>query len=169
MRDSDASQILRPRFSFSVQYAAAGSDLPARPLLRRWASAALEGDAQVTLRFVEDTEGRRLNREFRGIDHPTNVLSFVYDVDRGSLRGDIVLCAPVLRREAAERGHGLVAHCAHLLVHGMLHLQGYDHLRATDASRMEKREAEILATFGFPDPYIQDDVMAAHAVPHTSL
>jgi probable rRNA maturation factor len=158
-RVSALAGALRPTFSFSVQYVAAGSDLPARPLLRRWASAALERDAVVTLRFVDDAEGRRLNRAYRGSDHATNVLSFVYDDDHGALRGDIVLCAPVLRQEAATQGKVLVAHCAHLLVHGMLHLQGYDHHRAADATRMERREAAILATFGFPDPYVSDDVM----------
>jgi probable rRNA maturation factor len=139
-----------PRLSLSVQYAAAGVDLPARPLLRRWASAALERDLSVTLRFVDAEEGRTLNRSFRGKDAPTNVLAFVYDDVSG---GDIVLCAPVLRREAHEQEKALEVHCAHLVVHGMLHLQGYDHQRGTNATRMEAREIAILAALGMPDPY----------------
>lgn len=140
----------RPRLALSVQYAAPGDDLPARPLLRRWAAAALDRDARVTLRFVDAKEGRALNRTYRGKDAATNVLAFVYDEVSG---GDIVLCAPVLRREAREQGKALDVHCAHLVVHGMLHLQGYDHHEAADATRMEAREVAVLATFGIPNPY----------------
>jgi probable rRNA maturation factor len=140
----------RPRLSLAVQYATEGDDLPARPLLRRWLAAALERDAEVTLRFVGDAEARRLNRQYRGKDAPTNVLAFVYDDDCG---GDIVLCAPVARREARKQNKALAAHCAHLVVHGMLHLQGYDHHRTADATRMEAREADILSGLGFADPY----------------
>jgi probable rRNA maturation factor len=140
----------RARLSLSVQYAAAGDDLPARPLLRRWATASLEHDAAITLRFVELDEGRALNRRYRRKNAATNVLAFVYD---GTWGGDIVLCAPVLRREAREQNKALAAHCAHLVVHGMLHLQGYDHQRAPDAARMEAREVAILAGLGVADPY----------------
>lgn len=140
----------RARLSFSVQYAAAGDDLPVRTLLRRWAAAALERDVAVTLRFVDADEGRALNRAYRDSDAPTNVLAFVYD---GTSGGDLVLCAPVLRREAREQNKALAAHCAHLVVHGMLHLQGYDHHRKADAARMEAREAAILCGLGFADPY----------------
>ena len=140
----------RPRLSLSVQYAAAGDDLPARPLLRRWVIAALERDAVITLRFVDADEGRALNRTYRGKNSATNVLAFVYDDASG---GDIVLCAPVLRREARKQSKTLAAHCAHLVVHGMLHLQGYDHHRATDAARMEAREVAILSRLGLADPY----------------
>jgi probable rRNA maturation factor len=140
----------RPRLALSVQYAAGGDDLPARPLLRRWAAAALDCDASVTIRFVDVGEGRTLNRSYRGKDRATNVLAFVYDEVSG---GDIVLCAPVLRREARQQGKALDVHCAHLVVHGMLHLQGYDHQQAGDATRMEAREVAILATLGIPNPY----------------
>jgi probable rRNA maturation factor len=143
----------RPRLSLTIQYAAPGNDLPARPLLRRWVAAALETDALVTLRFVDAREARTLNRTYRGRDYATNVLSFVYDDESGALRGDVALCGPVLRREAATQGKSLAAHCAHLVVHGMLHLQGYDHERTADAARMETREAAILARLGFADPY----------------
>jgi probable rRNA maturation factor len=140
----------RARLSLSVQYAAAGDDLPARPLLRRWAIAALERDAVITLRFVDADEGRALNRTYRRKNTATNVLAFVYDDASG---GDIVLCAPVLRREACKQNKTLATHCAHLVVHGMLHLQGYDHHRATDAARMEAREVAILSGLGLADPY----------------
>jgi probable rRNA maturation factor len=119
-------------------------------VLRRWVAAALDADAQVTLRFVGGAEGRTLNRAYRGKDAATNVLAFVYD---GVSGGDIVLCAPVLRREARQQGKTLDAHCAHLVVHGMLHLQGYDHHRAADATRMEARECAILSRLGIADPY----------------
>jgi len=145
----------RPRLSLTVQYAAPGDDLPARALLRRWARAALARDAAITLRFVDETEGRALNRSYRRRDRPTNVLAFVYHDVHGAhgVGGDIVLCAPIMRREAAEQGKSLAAHCAHLVVHGLLHLQGYNHKHAPEAARMESREVAILATFGFPDPY----------------
>ncbi len=147
---SNARTARKPRLALSVQYVAAGDDLPARPLLRKWATAALDGDASVTVRFVDGGEGRSLNRTYRGKDAATNVLAFVYDDVWG---GDIVLCAPVLRREARQQGKALDAHCAHLVVHGMLHLQGYDHIQAADATRMEARETAILAKLGIANPY----------------
>jgi probable rRNA maturation factor len=145
----------RPRLSLSVQYAARGDDLPARVLLRRWARAALAHDAAITVRFVDEAEGRALNRSYRHRDHATNVLAFVYHDVHGAhgVDGDIVLCAPVMRREATEQGKSMAAHCAHLFVHGLLHLQGYDHEQAPGAARMEAREVVILAGLGFPDPY----------------
>ncbi len=150
-----------PQPALSVQYAAAGDDLPARPLLRRWVRAALGSEVAATaivLRFVEESESRTLNRRYRNLDRPTNVLAFVYDGERRAgadmLSGDIILCAPVLRREAISQGKPLPAHCAHLVVHGMLHLQGYQHDRAAGAAQMERREIEILARLGFGDPYV---------------
>ena len=146
----------RPRSSITVQYAATGGDLPARALLRRWARAALGAGATnktIVLRFVDEAESRALNRRHRGKDRSTNVLSFVYDDEHGAPGGDIVLCAPVLRREAAEQGKPLAAHCAHLVVHGVLHLLGYDHEQAAEAGKMEAREIAILASLGFGNPY----------------
>jgi probable rRNA maturation factor len=146
----------RSQLSVTVQYAAAGDDLPARPLLRRWIEAALDADAAgvtVVVRFVEEAESRALNRRHRRKDRPTNVLSFVYDDEHGAPRGDIVLCAPVLRNEAVQQGKPFAAHCAHLVVHGMLHLQGYDHEQAAKAAKMEAREIAILAGLGFGNPY----------------
>ncbi len=141
-----------PTLSLSVQYASNDVDLPVRPRIRRWVRAALLRDATVTVRFIDAIEGRALNAEFRGKDYATNVLTFVYD-DEHPRAGDIVLCAPVVRREAAAQGKPLADHHAHLVIHGMLHLQGFDHERHADAAVMEARETAILATFGLPDPY----------------
>ena len=141
-----------PRLRLSVQYAVSAKTLPTPARLRRWARAALERDADVTLRFVGEKEGRALNATFRGRDYATNVLTFVYD-DSARLAGDIVLCAAVLRREAKAEGKTLIDHCAHLVIHGMLHLQGYDHERPRAATAMERREVEILAALGIADPY----------------
>ena len=141
-----------PALSLSVQYASNAPDLPTRGEVRRWARAALLADAVVTVRFVEAIEGRALNAEFRGKDYATNVLTFVYDDDQPRA-GDIVLCAPVVRKEADAQGKSLAAHYAHLVVHGMLHLQGFDHEHAGDAAVMEARETAILARLGLPDPY----------------
>lgn len=136
----------------TVQYAVAAAALPARAVLRSWAAAAQERDMSVTMRFVGSRESRRLNANFRGRDYPTNVLTFVYD-EVVPLAGDIVLCAPVLRREAREAGTPLRHHCAHLVVHGMLHLQGHDHDTAHAARLMEAHEIALLAQFGIANPY----------------
>jgi probable rRNA maturation factor len=122
-------------------------------MVRRWVRAALARPAEVTLRFVAEAEGRRLNREFRGKDYATNVLTFIYA--QRPLAGDVVICAPVVAREARSQGKAAAAHYAHLVVHGMLHLQGYDHERTRDAVRMEGRERRVLAHLGFADPYAQ--------------
>jgi probable rRNA maturation factor len=113
----------------------------------------LPGKSEVTVRYVGAAEGRRLNREFRGKDYATNVLSFPYEASRRGVNGDLVICAPVVAREAREQGKPVEAHHAHLLVHGLLHLRGYDHEREDEALRMERRERSILAKLGFPDPY----------------
>ncbi|MEO6929500.1 MAG: rRNA maturation RNase YbeY [Casimicrobiaceae bacterium] len=136
-----------------VQYAVARRGLPSAVTVRRCVRAAARCDLTVTVRFVGAREGRRLNARFRGKDYATNVLTFVYD-DGETLAGDVVLCAPVLRREARAQGKTVIAHCAHLLVHGMLHLQGFDHDRDAAARAMQRRETLLLATLGFPDPYL---------------
>jgi len=155
----------RAQLSLTVQYATRNDDLPARDLLRRWVRSTLapgtRSKAAVTLRFVDEAEGRALNRKYRERDRATNVLSFVYDDEPGMYGGDIVLCAPVLRREAAAQGKPLTAHCAHLVVHGLLHLQGADHEDPVEAARMEAREIAILAQLGFPNPYAAAPVNAA--------
>jgi probable rRNA maturation factor len=140
------------RLALAIQYAVPATSLPAPATLRRWARAALERDAAVTLRFVGTGEGRELNARFRSKDYATNVLTFVYD-ELPSLAGDILLCVPVLRREAKEQKKTLREHCAHLVVHGMLHLQGYDHDRPRAARAMARRESAILRGLGLPDPW----------------
>jgi len=141
-----------PRLRLDIQFAVAATTLPPAATLRRWARAALASDASVAMRFVGEREGRALNARYRGQAHATNVLTFVYD-EVESLSGDLVLCAPVLRREAKAQGKPVSDHCAHLVVHGMLHLQGLDHDTERKARRMESREAAILAAFGIADPY----------------
>jgi len=121
--------------------------------VRRWASAALGRSGEITIRIVGAAEARRLNRRYRGEDHATNVLSFPYALSRAAVRGDIVLCAPVIAREARAQGKTLEAHFAHLVVHAVLHLQGHDHARRRDAERMEALEKRVLSKLGYPDPY----------------
>jgi probable rRNA maturation factor len=137
--------------ALDIQRASRASHIPSDRKLRAWARAALRSPATVTVRFVAEAEGRRLNREFRGRDYATNVLTFVYSPR--PLEGDIVICAPVVAREARERGVPVADHHAHLLVHGLLHLAGMDHERGADAKVMEARERRILASLGVPDPY----------------
>ena len=142
------------RSQLAVQMAARGAGLPSAAKLRRWARAAMRGDARVTIRVVGTSEARRLNRVYRRKDYATNVLSFCYGADGGNgVSGDIVLCAPVVRREAARQRKALDAHFAHLVVHGVLHLRGYDHGDASAAKRMEALETKVLAKLGYPDPY----------------
>ncbi len=141
-----------PGLVMTVQYAIDARGLPSRARLRRWARAALERDARLTVRIVGAGEARALNHHFRGMDRPTNVLTFVMR-KRPRLEGDIALCAPVIAREARARHRSTAAHYAHLLVHGVLHLQGYDHETARQARLMERRESRVVAGLGFPDPY----------------
>ncbi len=145
------------RLNLGVQYACNAVDLPSRPQIRAWVRAALDVDGkrggQITVRFVDADEGRLLNSDYRGKDYATNVLSFPYEVEP-VVCGDLVICAEVVAKEAAEQGKPLVAHYAHLIVHGMLHLQDYDHEEnEAEALLMEGRERTILAALGYPDPY----------------
>lgn len=140
----------------TVQYGVASGGrsrrgLPARASLTAWARATLAHPARATLtiRFVDRREGRSLNRGYRQRDYPTNVLTFIYAPDAG----DVVLCAPVIAAEARTQRKPLRAHYAHLVIHGLLHLQGHDHERDAEARRMEARERTILARLGYPDPY----------------
>ncbi|MDR2787651.1 MAG: rRNA maturation RNase YbeY [Candidatus Accumulibacter sp.] len=145
------------RLDLGVQYASRADGLPARAEIRAWSRAALDVDGrrggQITVRFVDADEGRALNRDYRRKDRPTNVLSFVYESEP-RIRGDLVICAPVVVREAMEQGKTPRAHYAHLVVHGLLHLLGYDHETGEDDARqMEDKERAILASLGFTDPY----------------
>jgi len=131
----------------AVQRAARGA--PATALLRRYAQSTAPAGSDVALRIVGAAESGKLNFRFRKKTGPTNVLSFPY----GAGSGDVVLCHPVIAREARKQGKSLRAHYAHLVVHGLLHLRGHDHLRSGDASRMERAEIRILRRLGFGNPY----------------
>lgn len=157
----DATEIRVPRrLNLSVQYACNTESLPLRPQIRAWARAALDVDGaragEITIRFVEADEGLALNRDYRNKDYATNVLSFPYATEP-VVCGDLVICAAVVEREALAQGKTNEAHYAHLIVHGLLHLQGYDHETGEDdARRMEGKERAILASLGFADPYPDD-------------
>ncbi|AJY11840.1 rRNA maturation RNase YbeY [Burkholderia dolosa] len=149
-----------PELDLSVQYGDeiapdVRKTLPKRKLIAEWIEPALFSSAQLTVRFVGEEEGRTLNAGYRHKDYPTNVLTFAYDpAPDGTVIGDLVLCCPVVEKEAQEQGKPLDAHYAHLLVHGVLHAQGYDHETSDeDAAEMEALEVDILAKLGFPNPY----------------
>ena len=166
------------KLNLSVQYADSTYDwqsILSRPLLRRWVKAALQQDARLTLRFVDEVEGRELNHTYRGKDYATNVLTFAYnDSDEfddlpeevceqlteqmgGMIEADIVFCGAVLAREAKEQNKSILAHAAHLVVHGVLHAQGFDHIDDDEAEMMESLETQILARLGFDNPYMDSD------------
>ena len=126
--------------------------LPHRETMARWMKAALEIDGEFTVRFVDEEEGRALNSQFRRKDYATNVLTFDYQREP-VVMADIVICPAVLERQALEQNKPFRDHLAHLLVHGVLHAQGYDHLNDEEAEEMEARETEILTGLGFPNPY----------------
>ena len=151
------------RLDVAVGYAVPRKGVPAANSFRRWVAAALDGrirEADLAIRIVGSREGRALNRHYRGRDYATNVLSFPADLPEGlpegirmPLLGDLVLCAPVIAREAKEQHKPLTAHYAHLTVHGALHLLGWDHGDDVEAEAMEQLERGILAGLGLPDPY----------------
>jgi probable rRNA maturation factor len=144
-----------PRLAYDVQYATEDDQLPSAAQFGKWARAALRVDTEVTLRIVDEAEGRELNRDYRGKDYATNVLTFSL-VEEPVLMGDIVLCAPVVAAEAKAQNKPLHAHYAHLTVHGILHLHGYDHETEAEAELMESLETEIVTKFGYPDPYLSE-------------
>ena len=143
----------------AVSYAAPRAGVPASTSFRKWVAAALKGrirEADLAIRIVDEREGQALNRHYRGKDYATNVLSFPAELPEGvklPLLGDLVICAPVVAREATEQGKPVAAHYAHLTVHGVLHLLGWDHEHDKDAEAMEQLEREVLAELGLPDPY----------------
>lgn len=152
---------MTPRSIVHLGYAIPRKHLPAASSFTRWVDAALDGagrvrDTELSIRIVGLDEGRELNHQYRGKDYATNVLSFPVELPDGievPLIGDLVICAPVVAREAAEQGKPERHHWAHLTVHGTLHLLGYDHIVDDEAEAMENLERNILASLGIPDPY----------------
>lgn len=136
--------------------------LPSFGDVQRWLSNAVEkfqSQAEVTVRIVDEEESHQLNHEYRGKDKPTNVLSFPFEAPPGieiDLLGDLIICRQVVEREAKEQGKPLMAHWAHMVVHGSLHLLGYDHIEDDEAEEMESLETEIMQSMGFEDPYIAE-------------
>jgi probable rRNA maturation factor len=166
---------MKPELDLTLQIASARAGVPHRRSIERWMLAALEQTAIITLRYADAPEARRLNRAYRQRDYATNVLTFVYPApptSRGAprppLMGDIVICPSVVAREAREQGKTLLAHHAHLVIHGVLHLQGHDHEHEREAVRMERREQAILAAFGYPDPYVEPVPRSPRSAPPAS-
>ena len=142
---------MKPNLALTVQYAIKPPGIPTRHQFRKWVLAALNTYAEITVRIVDAEEGQSLNRDYRAKDYPTNVLTFPLNDE--PLMGDIVLCAPVVEKEAREQNKSLEAHYAHLTIHGVLHLQGYDHENEQDAEEMEAIETQIITNLGYADPY----------------
>lgn len=144
---------MKPELSLSLQFADKRhrDQLPRHKVIR-WIKAALESDAEITVRMVDAEEGQALNRDYRQKDYATNVLTFDY-AQEPVVVADLVICASVIEQEAKEQKKDLLAHYAHMLVHGTLHAQGWDHIEEDEAQAMEQREREIMAELGFPDPY----------------
>lgn len=141
-----------PQLKLSIQRATQ-RETPFRSQFLRWVKAALNVDTEVTIRIVSANESRALNEAYRGKDYATNVLTFPL-AEKPHLIGDIVLCAPVVEKEAREQGKDLMAHYAHMTVHGILHLHGYDHETEAQAELMEALEVQILAKLGYANPYL---------------
>ncbi|MGK3130846.1 rRNA maturation RNase YbeY [Pantoea sp. C8B4] len=136
--------------------------LPAEPAFQRWLEAAVtpfQPESEVTIRLVDEAESHELNLTYRGKDKPTNVLSFPFEAPPGielPLLGDLIICRQVVEQEAEEQGKTVESHWAHMVVHGTLHLLGYDHIEDEEAEEMEALETEIMLALGYPDPYISE-------------
>jgi probable rRNA maturation factor len=142
-----------PTLNLAVQYASSLNDLPSRTQFRKWAKAAIRVDTEAAIRIVDETEGRELNKAYRGKDYATNVLTFPL-TEEPHLMGDIIICAPVVAAEALAQNKPLEAHYAHLTVHGILHLHGYDHEVDAQAELMEGLETAIITKLGYANPYL---------------
>ena len=146
--------------TLDLQLAFDAPDLPTETQFQQWLDAAVlpfQAEAEVTIRIVGNAESQQLNFDYRGKDKPTNVLSFPFQCPPGielPLLGDLVICAPVVAQEAQQQNKTLSAHWAHMVVHGCLHLLGFDHINEEDATEMEAEEIQILAELGFADPYV---------------
>ncbi|QDC44735.1 rRNA maturation RNase YbeY [Methylophilus medardicus] len=146
-----------PALDFSLQIASNSADLPSNAQFKRWVRAALRVDTSVTIRIVDEAEGRQLNADYRGKDYATNVLTFPL-TEVPVLMGDIVICAPVVAAESVAQHKPLLAHYAHMTVHGVLHLHGYDHEVDAQAELMEAMEVAILHRLGFANPYAESSL-----------
>jgi len=142
-----------PKLAATIQYASVADNIPSASQFRKWAKAALRVDTEVTIRIVDAEEGQLLNNTYRGKDYATNVLTFPLTEDP-YLMGDIIICAPVVAAEAKEQHKSLEAHYAHLTVHGILHLHGYDHETEPQAELMEGLETAIVTKLGYASPYL---------------
>lgn len=146
-----------------LQLASTADNLPTEAQVQQWLEAAIlpfQAEAEVTVRIVDDAESQQLNFDYRSKDKPTNVLSFPFQCPPGielPLLGDLVICAPVVAAEAAEQHKSLQAHWAHMVVHGCLHLLGFDHINDDDAEQMEAEEVTILQQLGITNPYLLDN------------
>lgn len=155
---SAKNKVNPPKLKIDLQYASTAiestlSKIASPALIKKWVKSATPLGGVMTLRFVNATEGKKLNLAFRQKDYATNVLTFPYELSKNELVADIIFCLPVLQKEAKEQDNLLKAHLAHLVVHGCLHAQGYDHEAAKDAKKMETLEIQTLQKMGFANPY----------------
>lgn len=152
------NKVSPPKLKIDLQYASAAieatlSKIASPALIKKWVKSATPLGGLMTLRFVNAVEGKKLNLAFRQKDYATNVLTFPYELSKNELAADIIFCLPILQKEAREQNKLLKAHLAHLIVHGCLHAQGYDHEAAKDAKKMETLEIQTLQKMGFDNPY----------------
>ncbi len=148
-----------PKLEIDIQYASPAIEklmaaIASPALIQKWVRSTIGCDGLITLRFVNLAEGKRLNAAFRNKDRATNVLTFPYELKKNQVLADIIFCLPIIRQEAKEQGKTLKAHLAHLIIHGCLHAQGFDHEIEKEAKKMEGREVALLKSLGFSDPYI---------------
>ncbi len=146
------AQFKQPQLWMDIQNVSSLAGIPSDTLFRKWARKALRVNAEITLRIVDEAEGRALNKEYRGKDYATNVLTFPL-LEEPFIMADILICAPVVAKEAKEQGKTLEAHFAHLMVHGVLHAHGYDHEVPAQAELMESIEIQTLTNLGYANPY----------------
>jgi probable rRNA maturation factor len=151
--ENDTQKLPMSNLNITIQFASTHQHLPSKSQLRKWAKAALRVDTDVTIRIVDAQEALELNSQYRGKDYATNVLTFPLS-EEPHLMGDIIICAPVVAAEASAQNKDLMAHYAHLTVHGMLHLCGFDHETEPQAELMESIEIQILAKLGYANPYL---------------
>lgn len=152
------NKVTPPKLKIDLQYASTAieatlSKIASPALIKKWVKSATPLGGLMTLRFVNAVEGKKLNLAFRQKDYATNVLTFPYELSKNELAADIIFCLPILQKEAREQNKLLKAHLAHLIVHGCLHAQGYDHEAANDAKKMETLEIQALQKMGFDNPY----------------